>query len=217
MAGSATITKGDCRVEAATLPKLLHADPSRAMLDAVPALGLDAVKRYTLLTGSAQCGDHPQNRSGGGSPGRKLTVRVTAWPFPLTLVGRVPPDVAIVPVTEMVALQTCPATAGIVGTSKMKLPNAPRTCGVPKVMAHPVDAAAGATPPRLNVAVRKVRVPATMAIATATLAIWRRVPPLLRPLAYRRVFSQGGGISRVNAKPAQCHSQHPVAERGDPE
>src|SRR6516164_7771462 len=108
----------------------------------VPAAGLDAKKSYGSDAGSAQCGDQSQRISGGGSPGRKLTVSGAGAPLPATLPGRTPPAVAMVPLTEMAALHASPATVGVVATTNAKLPAAPCTCGTPSATPQP-DAPAG--------------------------------------------------------------------------
>ena len=53
-------------------------------------------------------------------------------PLPTTLVGRVPPDVAMVPVTAMVALHASPGTVGTAWTTKTKLPSGTLDLGRPE-------------------------------------------------------------------------------------
>src|SRR5580704_14938095 len=104
------MTNGARRFEALTFPKELHGVPSSVALATVPIPALCALNRYAVLTGSAQWGDHCHRMEGGAWPGRKLTVTRYAAPLPFTFPGRVPPAVAIVPVTVSRALQIWSAT-----------------------------------------------------------------------------------------------------------
>ena len=162
-----TRTIGDRSVELFTFPKLLQGDTPDIGADVAPAVGLDAKKSYGNDAGSAQCGDHCQRRSGPGSPGRKLTVTAAGAPLPATLVGRVPPDVAMVPVTAMVALHASPGTAGRVGTTNAKLPAAPWIWGAPSTTPQPDAPAAGAGPTS-RATEATVRVPPATANAAAS-------------------------------------------------
>ena len=139
--------------------------------DVAPAVGLDAKKSYGNDEGSAQCGDQSQRMSGPGSPGRKLTVTEVGAPLPTTLVGRVPPEVAMVPVTAMVALHASPGTVGRVGTTNTMLPAAPWTWGAPSATPQP-DAPAGAGPTS-----RATEATVSVAPATATAAASRPTRP----------------------------------------